>query len=45
MMIVRFIFVEMTRPVRIRPRMEMSPVNGHFLSAQSSIYKPMRAVA
>ena len=33
MMIVRVIFVETTRPVRIRPRIETSPVNGHFLSA------------
>jgi len=31
-MIVRVIFVEMTFPVRMRPRIEMSPVNGHFLS-------------
>lgn len=31
-MIVRFILVETTLPVRIRPRIEMSPVNGHFLS-------------
>ena len=28
----RVIFVEMTFPVRMRPRIEMSPVNGHFLS-------------
>jgi hypothetical protein len=32
MMIVRVIFVETTRPVRMRPRIETSPVNGHFLS-------------
>lgn len=31
-MIVRVIFVETTLPVRIRPRIEMLPVNGHFLS-------------
>ena len=29
---VRFIFVDTTLPVRIRPRIEMSPVKGHFLS-------------
>lgn len=29
---VRCIFVETTVPVRIRPRMETSPVKGHFLS-------------
>ena len=28
----RVIFVETTFPVRMRPRIEMSPVNGHFLS-------------
>lgn len=33
MMIVRVILVETTRPVRMRPRIETSPVNGHFLSA------------
>ena len=33
MMIVRVIFVDTTRPVRIRPRIETSPANGHFLSA------------
>ena len=33
MTIVRVIFVETTRPVRMRPRIETSPVNGHFLSA------------
>lgn len=33
MMIVRVILVDTTRPVRIRPRIETSPVNGHFLSA------------
>jgi hypothetical protein len=32
MMIVRVIFVETTFPVRMRPRIEISPVNGHFLS-------------
>lgn len=32
MMRVRCIFVETTVPVRIRPRIETSPVNGHFLS-------------
>lgn len=32
MMIVRVIFVDTTRPVRMRPRIETSPVNGHFLS-------------
>jgi hypothetical protein len=29
---VRCILVDMTVPVRIRPRMETMPVNGHFLS-------------
>lgn len=33
---VRFILVETTLPVRIRPRIEMSPVKGHFLSEVSS---------
>jgi hypothetical protein len=33
MMMVRFILVEMTRPERIRPRIDTSPVKGHFLSA------------
>ena len=33
MMIVRVILVETTRPVRIRPRIDTSPVKGHFLSA------------
>ena len=33
MTIVRVIFVDTTRPVRIRPRMDTSPVKGHFLSA------------
>ena len=32
MTIVRCILVEMTLPVRIRPRIETMPVNGHFLS-------------
>src|SRR5271156_2504751 len=32
MIAVRVIFVETTLPVRIRPRIEISPVNGHFLS-------------
>ena len=31
---VRCILVETTFPVRIRPRMETIPVNGHFLSAR-----------
>ena len=29
---VRCILVETTVPVRIRPRIDTSPVNGHFLS-------------
>jgi hypothetical protein len=33
MMIVRVILVEMTFPVKIRPRIETLPVKGHFLSA------------
>jgi hypothetical protein len=37
MIIVRVIFVEMTRPVRMRPRMETSLVNGHFLSVLTRI--------
>ena len=32
MMIVLFIFVDLTTPDKMRPRMEMLPVNGHFLS-------------
>lgn len=36
MMMVRVILpAEMTLPVRMRPRIETSPVNGHFLSAKS----------
>ena len=31
---VRCIFVETTLPVRIRPRIETMPVNGHFLSVE-----------
>mmetsp|Transcript_2498 Transcript_2498/g.9718 ORF Transcript_2498/g.9718 Transcript_2498/m.9718 type:complete len:80 (-) Transcript_2498:273-512(-) len=30
--IVRFIFVDLTTPVKMRPRMDTLPVNGHFLS-------------
>lgn len=30
----RFILVDITLPVRIRPRIETSPVNGHFLSVK-----------
>jgi hypothetical protein len=37
MIIVRVILVEITRPVRMRPRMETSLVNGHFLSAFTHI--------
>lgn len=33
------IFVDFTMPVRIRPRIETSPVNGHFLS----MYVPLIA--
>lgn len=32
MMMVRFILVDFTTPVKIRPRMETLPVKGHFLS-------------
>jgi len=32
MIIVRVILVDTTRPVRMRPRIETSPANGHFLS-------------
>lgn len=34
---VRCILVETTFPVRIRPRMETIPVNGHFLSVQGVV--------
>lgn len=34
---VRVILVETTRPVRIRPRMEISLVNGHFLSVTTRV--------
>lgn len=34
MMSVRCILVETTVPVRIRPRMEIRPVKGHFLSTR-----------
>ena len=37
MMRVLCILVEMTVPVRIRPRMETRPVNGHFLSVREDI--------
>jgi hypothetical protein len=37
MTIVRVIFVETTRPVRMRPRMETSPVKGHFLSDENNL--------
>lgn len=33
MIMVRVILVDTTFPVKIRPRMETSPVKGHFLSA------------
>jgi hypothetical protein len=33
---VRFILVDTTLPVSIRPRIEMFPVKGHFLSKVSS---------
>jgi hypothetical protein len=33
---VRFILVETTFPVSIRPRIEISPVKGHFLSKELS---------
>lgn len=36
---VRVILAETTLPVRIRPRMETSPVKGHFLS----MYEPVMA--
>jgi hypothetical protein len=32
MMMVRFIFVDLTTPDKMRPRMETLPVKGHFLS-------------
>ena len=35
MIMVRFILVDMTTPVRIRPRMEMSPVKGHCERARA----------
>lgn len=34
---VRCILVDTTVPVRIRPRMETRPVNGHFLSVEFSV--------
>merc|ERR1719440_718787 len=36
---VRFIFVEMTMPLRMRPRIDTLPVKGHFLST----YEPSSA--
>ena len=39
-MMVLFIFVDFTMPDKIRPRIEMLPVNGHFLST----YVPANAV-
>ncbi len=41
---VRIIFVLMTVPVKIRPRIETSPVNGHFLSmyVPSMAYKRLQ---
>ena len=36
---VRCIFVETTVPVRIRPRMETSPVKGHFLSTRLKLIR------
>ncbi len=38
---VRVILVDTTLPVRMRPRMETSPVKGHFLSVQTSQVKPV----
>ena len=38
MMMVRFILVDLTTPVRMRPRIDTLPVNGHFLS----MYVPIR---
>lgn len=35
MMMVRVILVDTTLPVRIRPRIETRPVQGHFLSVKS----------
>jgi hypothetical protein len=37
-MSVRFILYDFTVPVKMRPRMETLPVNGHFLS----MYVPVR---
>jgi hypothetical protein len=34
MMMVRCILVETTVPVKMRPRIETIPVNGHFLSVR-----------
>lgn len=34
---VRFILVDFTTPVKIRPRMETLPVKGHFLSVDGYI--------
>ena len=38
---VRCIFVETTVPVRIRPRIETMPVNGHFLSVEENLSDPV----
>lgn len=38
---VLFIFVDLTMPDKIRPRMEMLPVKGHFLS----MYVPANSAA
>jgi len=40
MIIVRVILVETTLPVKIRPRIEMSPVKGHFLSEGNKPLEP-----
>ncbi len=37
---VRCIFVETTVPVRIRPRIDTRPVNGHFLSVNQTLEPP-----
>ena len=40
MMMVRFILVDLTTPVKMRPRMDTLPVKGHFLS----MYVPVARV-
>lgn len=47
MMMVRCILAETTMPERMRPRMEIWPVKGHFLSTKriSNLYRPVLGLA